>query len=141
MDYTLQVCSKGNVCTPLYSTVPDAVDEILPIPFGITCIGINWTAPASLDSRGDTTSFFVVVTDMSSSNTTNNGDNNEKIFMDLAPGVGYDFKVRKNCTCTCMCFYLYFHVYVSTTYNADHRGMKEPQRSSCVTCVITKLQL
>lgn len=118
MDYTLQVCSKGNVCTPLYSTVPDAVDEISAIPFGITCIGINWTAPASLDSRGATTSFFVVVTDISGSDTTNNGESNEKLFMNLSPGVEYEFKVRKIVhVLERMCFYLYLHVYVSTTCN------------------------
>ena len=53
----------------------------------------------SLNIRGDgdNLSFFVVVTEMSSSNTTNNGGSNEKIFMNLTPGVGYDFEVRIKC--------------------------------------------
>ena len=51
----------------------------------------------SLNIRGDDLSFFVVVTEMSSSSTTNNGESNEKIFMNLSPGVGYDFEVRIKC--------------------------------------------
>ena len=53
----------------------------------------------SLNIRGDVAnlSFFVVVTEMSSSDTTNNGMSNEKIFMNLRRGVGYDFEVRIKC--------------------------------------------
>ena len=91
-----------NVYVPLFlSTVADDVDEVYAIPFGVTCIGINWTDPVFLNSRGDSLSFFVGVTETSSGNnfTVNNGENNEKIFMNLRPEELYDFEVWAKCMC------------------------------------------
>ena len=80
------------------------MDEIYVIPFGVTCIRINWTDPVSLNIRGDDFSFFVVVTEMFSANifTVNNGESNEKIFKNLRPEEVYDFQVWVKC----LCFYL-----------------------------------
>ena len=82
-------------------TVPDAVSDVDVFPFGVQCIGINWTNAMDLKIRhSGSLVFFVVVTEISSNITfmINNGEQNSISFNStyLMPEEEYKFKVT-NC--------------------------------------------
>ena len=98
----------------IFPTVPDPVTDIISTPFGVTCIGIQWTPPDNNRGPDDNLTYFVVVNGTSSSEVvvfnTNASDGIElNSFITLVPTESYVIEVRfistyvHTCACTCMC--------------------------------------
>ena len=105
--------------------MPDPIDtqDFSATPFGVICIGVDWTDPNNIEIRGPPTdlSFFVIINGSSSDPlTVNVGKNYEILLHDyttVEPGDIYDIEVN-------LSTYMYVHVAHTFSY-----------KSSCDCCV------
>ena len=82
--------------------MPDPIDtqDLRATPFGVTCIGVNWTDPDNIEIRGPPAdlSFFVIINGSSSGPlTVDVGKSNAILLHDyttVEPGDTYDIEVN-----------------------------------------------
>ena len=108
--------------------MPDPIDtqDLRATPFGITCIGVDWTDPDNIEIRGPPAdlSFFVTINGSSSDPlTVNVGERNATLLHDytaVKPGDTYDIEVNTHVPCIQHIHACYIYVYCKALVKAIH---------------------
>ena len=106
--------------------MPDPIDtqDLRATPFGVTCIGVDWTDPDKIRGPPADLSFFVIINGSSSDPLTVNVNKSNAILLHdyttVVPGDTYDIEVNLS---------TYVHVHVAHT--CSHKFCDGPVYNQC----------